>query len=60
MKNSAVHAMMAKQFENVELDNIRVKFEASFAGIEEYEVTILENDVIRKFEVNVEMKEIEQ
>lgn len=58
MKNSAVLAMIAKQFPQVELCDIRVIFEASIGGIEEYSVSLVEEDVVRQFKLNVEFREI--
>lgn len=57
MKNSAVKAMITNQFNQLDANDITVKFDYSTLDYENYEVTIVEDDDVRKFDLKIEFKE---
>ena len=58
MKNAAVKAMIAKQFNHVELSDINVIFDIAIGGKEEYIIYLMDDGVYKQFKVTVEMSEI--
>jgi len=57
MKNSAVKAMVANQYPNVELSDINVTFDIFIEGSYEFVVSLIENNEFKQFKVVVKMEE---
>lgn len=59
MKNSAVHAMISNQFPTVKPHDISVKFNIAIGNEYEYDVSLIDDDEYRKFNVKVTCTELE-
>ncbi|WCO82096.1 hypothetical protein vBPpSSYP_114 [Pseudomonas phage vB_PpS_SYP] len=61
MKNSAVRAMISNQFNRVEISQINVVFLSSIAGVETYDVKLVDEDgKYREFVLTLDFVEVTQ